>query len=159
MNSGDRNVVSYSDIAGGVPPDLQVMLVVCVEDEEHFRFTEFLLLISRTQSFKNDKIFFGALDIDDVCDPVVDIDRKRKFLFTELAIYLFELDYYVALHCFHGLVSLQPSSETFQVNTTHCSGTIARRYHRVELLIIMIDYFIIIIKTNPTNHSRVIGHF
>ena len=106
MDSRDGNVVSNPDIAGGVPPDLQVMLVICIEDEKHFGFAELFPLITWAQSLKDYEILFGALHIDNICDSIVDIDREREFLFTKLAIDLFELDNYVALNCFHSLVSL-----------------------------------------------------
>ena len=46
VNSRDGNVVINPYIAGGVPPDLQVMLVICIEDEKHFGFAEFFPLIT-----------------------------------------------------------------------------------------------------------------
>tara|TARA_B110000305_G_C19090478_1_gene470524 strand:- start:244 stop:456 length:213 start_codon:yes stop_codon:yes gene_type:complete len=46
VDSRDGNVVSNPDIAGGVPPDLQVMLVICIEDEKHFGFAELFPLIT-----------------------------------------------------------------------------------------------------------------
>lgn len=46
MDSRHGNVISDPDIARGIPPNLQIVLIVGIEDEKYFGLAELLLLIA-----------------------------------------------------------------------------------------------------------------
>lgn len=153
VDSRHGDVVGDPDVAGCVPPDLQVVLVVGVQDEKHFGFAEFFPLITGAQRLQDDEVVLGALYVDNVGDSVVDVDREWELLFAQLAVDLLELDDHVALDRLHSLVSFQPRPQTFQMDSAHSTRAIARRDHGVELLVGVIGYLVVVVQAYSTDHA------
>ena len=80
MHSRHGYVIAYSNIARGVPSNLQDSLVFCVQNEEYFAFSKLLSLISRAQRFKNNEVIIRPINLEDINDSVVDWDRKWELL-------------------------------------------------------------------------------
>ena len=119
VRSRHRDVITDADIAGRVPPYLQLRLVLSIQDEEYFRLRELFLVVVGAQRLQYYVVILRLLDLDDVHDTIIDVDGEGKLLAAEFAVDLLVLQDDVPFHCLHVLVLLQPLPEALQVDATH----------------------------------------
>jgi hypothetical protein len=119
--------------------------VFSIKNEEDFLFCEFLSLITWAKSFKDNKVILWTLYLDDIYNSIIYINRKRKFLFTQLTINLFILDNDMSFDSFHCLIPLEPGPQTLEMNSSHGSRTMARWDHWIKVLVIVVLNCVIIV--------------
>lgn len=156
VDSRYRNVISNPDVTLCIPTNLQVCLVFSVKDEKHLALRELLLLIATAESFQNYEVLSWSLNVDDVHDPVLEIDAKRELLLAKLTIDLLEFDDDVSLDSFDRFVSLQPFSQAFEMDSTHGSTAAAWTNHGVEIFIIDVMNIVVVVEADPAYHGRLL---
>ena len=138
MRSGDRNIITDSYIASSISSNLQCLFIFSIKNKKHFWFCIFFFLNSRTQSFQNYKIIFWFFNLNYIHYFVVNIHRKRKFLFAEFTVNFFIFENHMAFDSFHSFISFKPFSKTLEVDSSHCPWAVARRNHWIIIIIILI---------------------
>ena len=153
MDSRYRDIVTYSHITRCISPNLKLTFILCVQYKENFLFRQLFFMIPRAQCLKYDKIIFRSLNLYNIHNPIVDINRKWKFLFAKLAINLFVFDHDMAFYSLHCFVSLEPLLETLEVDSSHGARAATGRDHWVEGLVVIVLDCIIVIEADSADHG------
>ena len=157
MDSRDRDVVTYSHIARCISSYLKLTFVLCIEDKENFLFRQLLLMIAWAQRLKYNKVILRSLNLNDIHNPVININRKWEFLFAEFAIDLFVLDDHMCFDYFHCLIPFEPLLEALEMDSSHGAWTATGGDHWVEVLVIVVLDRVIVVKADAADHCGLGG--